>query len=60
MALQLPAAFEERMKSLLQEHYDRFVASYDHNPYSGIRVNTLKISVEDMIALSPWPLKPIP
>lgn len=60
MALQLPAAFEERMKSLLQEHYDRFVASYDHNPYSGIRVNTLKISVEDMLALSPWPLKPIP
>ncbi|MED5019658.1 RsmB/NOP family class I SAM-dependent RNA methyltransferase [Paenibacillus chibensis] len=60
MALQLPAAFEERMKSILQDQYDRFIASYDHDPYSGIRVNTLKISVEDLLALSPWRLKPIP
>ncbi|MCJ8010388.1 RsmB/NOP family class I SAM-dependent RNA methyltransferase [Paenibacillus sp. KQZ6P-2] len=60
MALQLPPAFEERMKSLLQEQYDRFLASYNHKPFSGLRVNTLKISVEDMITLSPWQLKPIP
>ncbi|MEC0369095.1 RsmB/NOP family class I SAM-dependent RNA methyltransferase [Paenibacillus chibensis] len=60
MALQLPAAFEERMKSILQDQYDRFIASYDHDPYSGIRVNTLKISVEDLLSLSPWRLKPIP
>ncbi|MWV43779.1 NOL1/NOP2/sun family putative RNA methylase [Paenibacillus sp. HJL G12] len=60
MAQQLPAAFEERMKSLLQQNYDRFIASYDHNPFSGLRVNTLKISVEEMLALSPWQLKPIP
>lgn len=60
MALQLPAAFEERMKSILQDQYDRFIASYDQDPYSGIRVNTLKISVEDLLAISPWRLKPIP
>ncbi|HWO54177.1 MAG TPA: RsmB/NOP family class I SAM-dependent RNA methyltransferase [Paenibacillus cookii] len=60
MALQLPAAFQERMKSLLQDQYERFIASYDHDPYSGIRVNTLKISVGDLLASSPWQLKPIP
>jgi len=60
MALQLPAAFQERMKSLLQDRYEHFIASYDHDPYSGIRVNTLKISVGGLLALSPWQLKPIP
>lgn len=60
MALQLPAAFKERMKSLLQKNYEQFIASYDHNPHGGIRVNTLKISVEDMLARSPWQLTPIP
>ncbi|MFU1797683.1 RsmB/NOP family class I SAM-dependent RNA methyltransferase [Paenibacillus azoreducens] len=60
MALQLPAAFQDRMKSLLQETYEQFLASYEHSPHSGIRVNTLKISVEDMLARSPWQLKPIP
>lgn len=60
MGLQLPAAFKERMKSLLRESYEDFIASYGHDPHGGIRVNTLKISVDDMLELSPWQLKPIP
>ncbi|MET3847252.1 NOL1/NOP2/sun family putative RNA methylase [Paenibacillus sp. OAE614] len=60
MALKLPAAFQERMRSLLKEEYTDFMDSYDLVPRSGIRVNTLKISTEDLLSIAPWDLRPIP
>ena len=40
----LPDKFCERMKIDLQNEYEEFVASYEKNPYIGLRVNTLKIT----------------
>jgi hypothetical protein len=37
----LPEKFCERMKTDLQNEYDSFIASYEENPYIGLRVNTL-------------------
>lgn len=54
----LPGAFIERMKSLLGEEYERFIACYSLPPVRGLRVNTLKVSVEDFLAVSPWKLSP--
>lgn len=60
MAVQLPLAFLERMQTLLREEYDSFLSSYDKPKYVGIRVNTLKIEVDEFLEISPFELKPIP
>ncbi len=52
----LPDAFKRRMKALLGEEYDRFIACFSASPVRGLRVNTLKISVDDFLAISPWKL----
>lgn len=56
----LPAAFEEKMKSLLGEDYDNYIACYEDKRWYGLRVNTKKISVEEFQKISPWKLTPIP
>lgn len=60
MAVQLPALFIERMRTLLGTEFEAFMAAYDELPYTGIRVNTLKISVADFVNLSPFELRPVP
>lgn len=60
MALRLPSPFLAKMKSLLGENYDNFMKSYEQLPYAGIRVNTLKISREEFLKVSPFELEPIP
>lgn len=58
--MKLPAAFVEKMKALLGDEYNEFLKSYDEPRHYGLRVNTLKISVEDFIKVSPFPLEPVP
>lgn len=58
--MKLPFEFEERMKKQLGDEYDAFENSYELEPYLGLRVNTLKISVEDFLKLFPYELTPIP
>lgn len=60
MAAQLPGTFVERMKELLGSEYEQFVDTYNQAPYGGIRVNTLKITVDELRARSPFGLEPIP
>ncbi|NUM48639.1 MAG: RsmB/NOP family class I SAM-dependent RNA methyltransferase, partial [Anaerolineales bacterium] len=60
MSLPLPPAFLTRMQTLLGEEYDAFLASYAASPHVGLRVNTLKLSVEEFQTLAPFPLDPIP
>lgn len=60
MVAQLPLAFINRMQMLMGDEYDSFLSSYHKPKYVGIRVNTLKISVEDFVKISPFELKPIP
>ncbi|GGF69922.1 ribosomal RNA small subunit methyltransferase F [Paenibacillus albidus] len=62
MAVQLPGTFMQRMKELLgsEEEYQKFADSYLDAPYGGLRINTLKIPVDSLLALSPFKLEPIP
>ncbi|MFZ5965636.1 MAG: RsmF rRNA methyltransferase first C-terminal domain-containing protein [Bacillota bacterium] len=56
----LPEKYLERMKHLLKEEYEGFLKSYESPHFQGIRVNTLKISVEAFKEISPFQLEPIP
>ncbi|WP_442951105.1 RsmB/NOP family class I SAM-dependent RNA methyltransferase [Paenibacillus sp. 481] len=56
----LPTLFLEAMQSRLEDQFDAFLASYEYTPYAGLRVNTLKWSVDEFQARSPFELRPIP
>lgn len=58
--IQLPDAFREKMKLLLEEEYDSFIESYEMDRVQGLRRNPLKISEEEFEHLSPFHLKKIP
>lgn len=58
--MNLPKAFEEKMKGLLGEEYDAYLECFDEPRHYGLRVNTNKISVEQFMNIAPWPLEPIP
>ncbi len=60
MSIQLPKLFESRMQRWLGDEYEDFIASYERPRHAGIRVNTLKVGLEDFKAASPFELKPIP
>ena len=46
--------FFDRMKSFMGDEYDRYLETVDKEPYHGIRVNTLKISAEELLPLLPF------
>jgi len=56
----LPPEFLSRMKALLGDEYDAFLASYDAPPEVGLRVNTLKLSPAKFQTIFPFPLEPLP
>ena len=58
--IELPQNFINRMKSVLGENFQAFLSSYDRQPYKAVRVNTLKISVEDFKKISPFALTQVP
>lgn len=58
--MELPVKFKEQMKRLLQDEYEDYLQSFDHERYYGLRINTLKISVEEFLKISPFKLQPIP
>ncbi|WP_172252539.1 RsmB/NOP family class I SAM-dependent RNA methyltransferase [Saccharibacillus deserti] len=60
MGIQLPPLFESRMRQWLGGEYEEFIASYDRSRYAGLRVNTLKIGLDEFRASSPFALRPIP
>ena len=60
MIEQLPKAFLERMKTMLGKEYEDFLKSYEAPRQFGLRVNTLKISVEEFLKQSPFHLTPVP
>ena len=57
---QLPQEFLERMEHMLGEEYPAFLQSYEEPRKFGLRVNTMKISVEEFQRLAPFHLTPIP
>ncbi|MCM3131729.1 RsmB/NOP family class I SAM-dependent RNA methyltransferase [Paenibacillus polysaccharolyticus] len=60
MAVQLPLDFAERMQRLLGAEFESFIQSYEQSPHAGLRVNTLKISMEQFKEMAPFDLRPIP
>jgi len=59
--MKLPAEFLEKMRKLLGDReYGEFIESYNKPRYYGLRVNTLKVSVEDFLKISPFELEKIP
>lgn len=58
--MKLPEAFLNRMEALLGDELEAFLNSYEDPRFYGLRVNTLKISVEDFLKISPFKLEPIP
>ncbi|MBO1437246.1 16S rRNA (cytosine(1407)-C(5))-methyltransferase RsmF [Meiothermus sp. CFH 77666] len=57
----LPRAFLSRMADLLGEDFPRFLQALTGADRSyGLRVNTLKLTPEQLLQISPWPLEPIP
>ncbi len=58
--LDIPSAFLERMSVMLGEEYPAFLNSLQLPALTGLRVNTLKISVAEFRKRSPWDLSPIP
>jgi len=59
--MKLPLDFLNKMEKLLgPEEYDEFIESYDMPRYYGLRVNTLKISVDEFKKISPFEIENIP
>ena len=60
MSIQLPENYIQQMKELLKEDFEAYMQSFEQERYYGLRINTNKISVEDFLKISPFPLEPIP
>ena len=58
--MELPKAFEEKMKALLGDEFDSYTACYKEPRYYGLRVNTAKISVEEFVRICPFAITPVP
>lgn len=58
--MKLPLVFTEKMEKLLGDEYNEFISTYENDYYKGIRINTLKISIEEFLKITPFELKPIP
>lgn len=54
--MKLPLKYTETMKALLGEEYDAYLASFDEERFYGLRVNTLKLSAEEMAEKGLFPL----
>lgn len=58
--MNLPKAFEDKMKGLLKKEYPSYLACFEESRNFGLRVNTNKITVEEFLKLAPWHLEKIP
>lgn len=58
--MNLPAKFTDKMKELLGTEYEDYIACYEEPRWYGLRVNTLKISVEEFEKICPFEIKKIP
>ena len=58
--MKLPKEFEDKMRELLQDEFDDYIACYEEPRYYGLRVNTNKISVEEFKKICPFEIRQIP
>ncbi len=60
MPFDLPAPFRARMETLLGPEAAAFFASYSDPPRLGLRVNTLKITPDELRTRTGWEMSPVP
>ncbi len=65
LIMKLPVEFLEKMRSLFFDtynmyEYDLFLESFKKNRYCGLRVNTLKVDLDEFLKITPFKLKQIP
>ena len=58
--MKLPEKYLAEMKELLGEETDAYLAAMEEDAFTCIRINTLKISVEEFEKISPFALTPVP
>lgn len=58
--MKLPVEFVDKMQGLMGDEFNSYLESYKKPRFYGLRVNTLKISVEDFLKISPFRLEPVP
>ncbi len=58
--MNLPEEYLAAMKDMLGDEFEAYLDSFNDNRLYGLRVNTLKISPEDFLKISPFKLTPIP
>src|SRR5690554_4151904 len=56
----LPQAFLEKMAGLLGDEFPQFLQSLDQREEHGLRVNTLRVSVDRFLNMVPWVLEAVP
>ncbi len=52
--MNLPIEYKNRMHKILKNEYDKFLLSYEKPCFRGLRVNTLKISVDRFKSIFPY------
>lgn len=56
----LPEQYLKTMKDMLKEEFQAYIDSFEEKRLFGLRVNTMKISVEEFLKISPFELTPVP
>lgn len=56
----LPQSFLDSIKEILGEDYEAFLAGFDGQRQYGLRVNTLKMNLEEFERIAPFHLKKVP
>ncbi len=56
----LPEGFLIKMKGLLKEEYEHFIKSFEEKKTQGLRINSLKINIDEFTNISPFTLDKIP
>lgn len=58
--MRLPEEFVNKMQELMGDEFNSYLESYKKPRFYGLRVNTLKISVEEFLRIAPFHLEPVP
>lgn len=58
--MRLPEQFVARMQDLLKDEWGLMLNSWQEPHHLGLRVNTLKVSVEEFLTCAPFDMEPIP
>lgn len=58
--MNLPEEYLRNMQDLLKQDFQKYLDCFSVPAFTGLRVNTSKISVEDFLKISPFHLEPVP